>query len=140
MRSFKSFVITSASVATLLYGGAFLLDDVLKMYKNNTLEKNPTAIESLIVEAKNGNVDAMYLLATTYKNGKLGFTDLAKAKQWYKKAADLGDGDAMLMLGWIHYKQGDLNSQSIYRAKFWFKKAASLGIDEAIEMLSIMEK
>lgn len=127
-------------LSVLLYGSTLLLDEVLKRYKNNHLQGDKEAIALLEKEAKLGNNNAAFLLASAYKNGKFGRVNMPKAMQWYKVAAKRGDGDAMLMLGWLYYAQSESVASNIHKARYWFKQAASKGVDEAIEMLEIMRQ
>ena len=125
---------TILAIATLLFASTMLLKDVLALYIKDDLASSPEAIKLLHVKAKAGETDAQFLLASAYKNGKLGVKDFSKALYWYKEAAKNGDSDAMLMIGWIYYKAKDEK-----RARIWFKKAASLGVDEAVEMLEMLQ-
>jgi len=127
-------------IAPVLFAAQILLNDALKMYQNNTLKVHPEALDLLETEAKHGSIDAAFLLATAYRNGKAGVVDYTKAYQWYKIAAEQGDADAMLMLGWIHYKQIKNAKSNLEAARYWFKKAAAKGVDEAIEMLELLER
>jgi len=137
MNFFKNFLILS--VLTLsLFAASFLIQNVLKMYQDNSLKDNPQIIKKLEKLAINNDVDASFLLATIYKNGKTGIVDYNQSYKWYKKAAILGDSDAMLMLGWIYYEGRISKGVDIEKAKYWFSKAARLGVDEAIEMLNIL--
>jgi TPR repeat protein len=107
------------------------------MYQDNTLNQHPQAVKSLINEADK-NADAAFLLATSYKDGKIGEANLKKAYEWYIRAAKMGDADAMLMLGWLYYNGELFGSSNIKKAKYWFSKAAGKGLDEAVEMLDIL--
>lgn len=120
-----------------LFAAGLMLQQVLEMYQNDTLRDHPEAVEAL-KDSANDNADAAFLLATGYKEGKVGAIDLESAYRWYIKAADLGDADAMLMIGWLYY-QGDLfGGSDLKKARYWFSKAADKGIDEAVEMLEIL--
>jgi len=137
MNFFKKSLILS--VLTLsLFAASFLIQNVLKMYQDNSLKDNPQIIKKLEKLAINNDVDASFLLATIYKNGKTGMVDYNQSYKWYKNAAKLGDRDAMLMLGWIYYEGKISKGVDIEKAKYWFSKAAKLGVDEAIEMLNIL--
>ncbi len=136
MNFFKKIVFISIFAITLFSAG-LILQEALKMYQDNTLHEHPEAIKSL-KNAANNNSDAAFLLATSYKDGKIGKVALKEAYIWYLKAAKLGDGDAMLMLGWLYYKGELFGASDIEKAKQWFSKAADKGIDEAIEMLEIL--
>jgi len=120
-----------------LFAASLLIQDVLKMYQDDSLKENPQIINKLKKIATH-NADASFLLATIYKNGKTGTIDNRKAFVWYERAAKLGDGDAMLMLGWIYYNGEYSKAINIEKAKYWFIQASNLGIEEAIEMLNIL--
>ena len=120
-----------------LFAATLMLQQALQMYQNDTLRNHPEAIEALEESAKN-NADAAFLLATSYKDGKVGIVNLKAAYNWYIKAASLGDADAMLMIGWLYYKGDLFGGSNLKKAKQWFSKAADKGVDEAIEMLEIL--
>jgi len=128
------------SLSVLLFAAGTLLQEALKLYSNNTLKDHPEAVNALRDAAEDGNTDAAFLLATSYRNGKTGVKDSARAMKWYKKAANEGDADAMLMLGWLYYKGSATLPSNVGMAKVWFEKAAVRGIDEAIEMLEILKE
>ena len=136
--NFFSRIIALSLVTFTLFAAGLLLQEALRMYQNDTLKNHPEAVKSLIKAANGDNVDAAFLLATSYKEGKIGAVALDKAYKWYLKAARLGDGDAMLMLGWLHYKGELFGKSDVKKAKEWFKKAARHGIEEAAQMLEIL--
>ena len=47
------------------------------------------------------------------------------AKQWYEKAAELGNSTAMKNLGWM-YKKGNGVPQSYEAAERWYEKAGGI--------------
>ena len=57
-----------------------------------------------------------------YKRGKGVPANIQEAYNWYSKAAELGNGDAMGMVGWMYYKGEGLKTDPI-EALSWFKKA-----------------
>ena len=115
------------------------LEYALKLYQNNSLYQNKEAVQTLKEEAEAGDNSASFLLATAYKNGKMGKIDLDEAFYWYHKAATRGDPDAMLMLGWIYYKGTQKLHVDVTQSKYWFEKAASCGVEEAVEMLELLQ-
>jgi len=131
MKNIKLFLVVAV---TLLAVGS-VLNEALLMYQNDTLRNNPSILESLEEEAKQGTPNAAFLLATAYRNGKTGVVDIDKSFYWYQKSAKMGDSDAMLMLGWLYYKK-----TNIKKARYWFTQAASNGIDEAVEMLELLSQ
>ena len=52
--------------------------------------------------------------------------DYAKAREWYEKAADKGDADAMADLG-VLYANGQGVAQDYAKAREWYEKAADKG-------------
>lgn len=126
------------TISISLFATSLLIQTVLKMYQDDTLKNHPEIIEKLTKSAKSDNIDASFILATSYKDGKVGVVDYPNAIRWYKKAASLGDSDAMLMLGWIYYEGKSTLGTDINEAKYWFSQAASMGVDEAIEMIQIL--
>ena len=139
MKVIKLFLYTTI-FTVILFGAQLLLSEVLKMYQNNELKNNISALKLLKDEAKKGNTNAAFLLATAYRNGKAGVVNLDKAIYWYKISANKGDGDSMLMLGWLYYKEPKALDVNLKKARYWFKKAASKGVDEAVEMLELLRK
>jgi len=139
MRAIK-YLLGSLLIAATLYGVGNLLKAVLLMYQNDTLRDNPASLVYLESQAKEGDVNAAYLLASAYYNGKAGSVDIQKAFYWYKKSADLGDSDAMLMLGWLYYKDPRNIEANTKKARYWFRMAASKGVDEAAEMLELLNQ
>ncbi len=137
MKTIKLFLYATL-FSMALFAASLVLSEVLKIYQNDELKNNVEALELLKYEAKNGNNNAAFLLATAYRNGKAGVVNLNKAIYWYKISADNGDEDAMLMLGWLYYKEVKNLDINLKRARYWFKKAASHGVDEAIEMLELL--
>jgi len=136
MNFFKRIILLFVLSITLI-ASSLILQKVLQMYQDNTLNQHPQAVKSLINEADK-NADAAFLLATSYKDGKIGEANLKKAYEWYIRAAKMGDADAMLMLGWLYYNGELFGSSNIKKAKYWFSKAAGKGLDEAVEMLDIL--
>ncbi len=130
-------VITLIAITLIAVESA--LQYALKLYEENTLDQHQEAIATLKKEAEAGDNSIAFLLASAYKNGKLGAVDLNEAYYWYHKAALRGDPDAMLMLGWIYYKGTDTIHINIDTAKTWFSKAAAKGLDEAAEMLELLQ-
>jgi len=137
MNFFNKFLIVTILTISL-FATSLLIQNILKMYQNNQLKDNPQMIKKLERLARNNDVDASFLLATIYKNGKTGVVDYNKSYKWYKNAARLGDSDSMLMLGWIYYEGKISQGVDIEKAKYWFNRAAKLGVEEAVEMLNIL--
>jgi TPR repeat protein len=60
--------------------------------------------------------------------------DGKKAMEWYQKAADLGDGNAMWHLGGIYY-EGRFTTQNYREALRWYERAAETGSNTPGPML-----
>ena len=54
--------------------------------------------------------------------------------QWYLKSAELGNGNAMYMLGW-KYEHGNGVEQSDEQALQWYRRAAEQGSEDAKQAL-----
>ncbi len=139
MRMIKRSVTAMLLFLAVLAAGT-LLQEALRMYRDDTLRSHPEAIAALERAASGGNTDAAFLLATAYRDGKTGRRDVSAALHWYRSAARRGDADAMLMLGWLYYKGDAKGTPDETEAKRWFEKAAAKGVDEAVEMLEIMQE
>jgi TPR repeat protein len=73
-----------------------------------------------------GNVDAMHLLASEYKNGGFFQQDYHKALEWLKKAAETGDIRAHRSIG-NYYLNGFFGDADYEQAAYWFHKAVQMG-------------
>lgn len=138
MKAFR-YILYTLLVAVSLYALENILTYALELYQKNELQGNKELVNKLKIQAKSGDTSAAFLLASAYKNGKLGRVNLEKSYYWYKEAARNGDADAMLMLGWLYYKGGENISVDTQKAKYWFTQAASRGVDEAVEMLALLK-
>ncbi|MEX0848731.1 MAG: tetratricopeptide repeat protein [Candidatus Dependentiae bacterium] len=91
------------------------------------VKNDPPKVRLFLQAAKEGdNPDAMLGLGLLLEKDE----DIAGAKEWYKKSADLGNPDAMNNLGVLLAKDKD-----IVGAKEWWQKAADLG--SAVAMLNL---
>lgn len=87
---------------------------------------NAQEIADLLPKAQGGDVKAMFEVAELYRNS---WDDGAEknALTWYNKAADKGNGDAMLKL-YEAYKWGSLGLESNDdKAAQWLDKAVAVG-------------
>ena len=91
------------------------------------------SIEELLKLAQDGNTLAMLKLGESYQYGKGIPKDLDKAKEWYEKAAEKGNVDAMVNLGALYYEQRD-KTKTIE----WYEKAAEKGNDWAMFSLGVL--
>jgi len=69
-----------------------------------------------------------------YGNGCGVAQDYAQAREWYQKAADAGNADAMNNLGWL-YANGHGVAQDYAQAREWYQKAADAGNRDAKQAL-----
>ena len=83
--------------------------------------------------ASNDDPYALYQLGLYYSEAN----DLAKSIQYYQRAAELNNADALLELYYI-YGEGIGVEQDDDKALFFLKKVAELGNQEAIEELAAM--
>jgi len=79
----------------------------------------------------------MNSLALLYENGQGVAQDYAKAREWYEKAADKGNADAMANLGLV-YLNGEGVVQDYAKAREWFEKAAVKGEVVAMNSLALL--
>lgn len=90
------------------------------------------AEECFLKAAESGYAKAAYTLGDLYQNGyNIVEPDMDKAMGWYKRAAELGDRNAMTNLAFCHYKTGNPAL-----AVEWFEKACAAGDTMAMGMLS----
>lgn len=75
-------------------------------------------------------VTAMKGIANMYLNGEGVEKDGAKVIEWYTKAVDLGDSEAMLRIAQM-YQWGNVVEQSNDKAMEWYQKAADAGDEKA---------
>ena len=95
-----------------------------------------TGLSVLLKLAEQGYVPAQALLGQIYWSGEIVPKDSQIAANWFRKAADAGDGWSMQRLGLLLF-DGDGSEINEVEAFHWFQKAANLGIDEAMNMLGI---
>ncbi len=96
------------------------------------------AIELLKKSAQQNYLPAQIKLASWYYFG-YGATGInhKKARFWYKKAANIGDGNAQLILANM-YKDGEGGSANNSKAFNWYVKSAQQGNNEAKYYLGFM--
>ena len=95
-------------------------------------------VQSLRDHADAGSIDAMMALAPLLRSG-LGdaVKNDAEAARWYRKAAELGNADAMDVLG-SFYESGFGFAKDEAEAARWYRKSADLGHAEAMNDLGIL--
>lgn len=89
-----------------------------------------TETDKLQALAENGNAQAQYELANTYRNySSTGF-------DWYQKAANQNHPRAQTIIGRM-YSYGDVVVRDDLKALEWFRKAANQGEAEAQNWLGV---
>ena len=95
---------------------------------------------------ESGDAEKMMALAGLYRsnyseNGEQVLPDFDKAIEWYTKAADLGNTDAMKMIGYM-YTLGSLygGEDDLEKAIEWYQKAADLGNADAQSYLERLQE
>ena len=94
------------------------------------------AFENLLPEAQAGNSTAQLYVANMYRRGYGTSRDMAKAVQWYQRAADQNEPSAMYNLG-VHLRDGIGVSADQEAATQWFEKAARKGHTAAMLNLGL---
>jgi TPR repeat protein len=84
-----------------------------------------------------GSATSMYYLGVLYAEGFGVTQDYVKAREWWEKAADKGDWDAMGNLGRL-YANGWGVAQDYAKARELYEKAAEKGVADAITNLGIL--
>jgi len=96
-----------------------------------------TDINETIEKANAGDESAQFVLGTAYYLGLNGAEqDYEKAFYWWKKAAEQGNPDAQISMGFCYYG-GKGIEQSNSKAFYWWKKAAEQGNPEAQVQLGL---
>ena len=126
-RATLSVVVLAALISTNAESLAGLADD---FRDHVNLERTQTS-------AAAGDANAIGDLADRYWRGDGVRPDAAKAVDLYRRAADLGDGRAMLQLGFLH-ENGRVLSQSHEQAVAWYRRAADSGSASAMFHLGVM--
>ncbi len=83
--------------------------------------------------AESGNTDAQNDLGVLYYNGEGVAKDLAKAAEWYRKAAEKKHVRAQYNLGILY-----LDKEDFVSAAYWFGKAAEQGHAKALTNLGTL--
>ena len=94
---------------------------------------NATAHDELIATAQSGNIDAMFLLGRLHDVSRTpnpATLDLAAARAWYEKAAQIGHAPAQFALGNM-FNDGEGAPFDRTMARHWFRLAAHGGFAEA---------
>lgn len=91
----------------------------------------------VLVMALNGNHDAEFELGAMFEHGDGVGKDLAKAREWYEKAATAGNRQAAFNLGML-YRNGEGMEENIAVARRWFIRASDAGDVRAAYQLGQM--
>ncbi|MDE6742296.1 MAG: TIR domain-containing protein [Lachnospiraceae bacterium] len=83
------------------------------------------------------NADAMRNIGNLYYFGQGVKQDYAQAKEWWEKAAELGDAAAMSNIG-VLYEFGEGIEYDYTQAVEWYEKGAELGNDTAMRNIGLM--
>ncbi len=98
----------------------------------------PSASETMEM-ADEGDPEAQYNLGTAYLKGRMGLDrDPARARAWYRKAAQQGYTDAQFNLGLMYGRGIGGSEKKPSRAAEWFRKAARAGHARAQHALGVM--
>ena len=108
---------------------------------NEELQDSKVALENLLEEeAKNHSAEIQYKIGECYYLGKDGaIKDLAKAADWFEKAAYQGHANAQCKIGFL-YQSGTGVEKDIAKAKQWYKMSANNGVLFAKTALEKLEQ
>ncbi len=105
-----------------------------------TQENKVSYLDNLYQKTLDGDPNAMFRMGNNYKYGYNGLeVDLNKAIEWYQKAIEHGDSDAMNSLG-LMYRHGEGVEQDYEKAISLFNKAIELENFYAYSNLGVMYK
>ncbi len=124
----------------MLIFGRFLLPLVLILSTAAQLaaqNQTPTPdTTKLLMQAKNGNVEAQRNLGWAYYRGDGITKDKVEAVRWWRKAAEQGDTQAQSVLGRA-YSNGDGVAKDESEGARWFRKAADSGYAKGQNLLGL---
>lgn len=95
---------------------------------------------------ESGDAEKMIALGNMYRSfynyyGENLFPDFDKAIEWYTKAAELGNPEAMKMLGFMYEMAPVYNGeQDLDKSAEWYQKAADAGDEEAKSHLEALQE
>lgn len=129
-----------------------LKSQILSLQESNLHWRNEAA-KGCRVRASNGDHQAMLALGMIYLDGvdsqmtarkranEGDEPDYWSALDWFQRAADCGNPEAMFRLGYMHHQgiMPDLRKNPI-KAIDWYKRAAGAGHSEAHDWLSRLER
>ena len=103
------------------------------MIERKSKEPEPDDLISILSDAAEcGDSKSAYLLAKLYDEGSIIDTDNELARSWYEKAAEMGDEDALLMLGENFMNMSSETEAS--RIDDYIKRSANNGNLRALEL------
>jgi hypothetical protein len=89
--------------------------------------EDPTSFQAVKKKAENGKASEQWHLAYLYEYGGAGVKqDYAEAMKWYRKAADQGEANAQVSIGWM-YSNGLGVKKDDAEAFKWYLMAAEQG-------------
>jgi len=91
-----------------------------------TAQIGPEDLAAAHALAESGDAKAQSQLGTYYSEGPAGSRDLAKARQWFQKAADQGYAEGQRRLGRL-YHFIDPEAHDAEQAARWYALAAGQG-------------
>lgn len=101
-----------------------------KIMALSELDHKIAADPNLLPRAKAGDATAQVLVGGLYETGMTFPRDLAKAADWYGKAAAQGDAEAEFKLGCLYYGGRGVPKDNV-KAAAWYRKAAEQGHAQA---------
>lgn len=110
-----------------------------KVTTKETATAKPSSIQSLLVAANQGDVQAQYNLGMRYQYGNGVQKSHSKAHRWLDKSAQTGSAQAQYALS-LFYQQFAQNQQGTKKALLWLKKAADQDLADAQYSLGMMFK
>ena len=86
----------------------------------------PESVQAIIDEAKAGNPDAQWQLASLYLDGVGVERSFEQVFHWAKKAADQGHSGGMYVVA-MHHGYGMEGEKDLVQARHWLRQAATHG-------------
>jgi TPR repeat protein len=117
----KKVIISLALASTMMFANSF--EVAMEQLKNG---KDSASLETFLILAKSGNVDAQTMAGEMFLDGIGTKVDHKKAFYWISKAAHNDDAQAEYLLGFM-YENGLNVLEDIKRAAKWYEKSASQG-------------
>ena len=91
---------------------------ILVSYNDEPYVLEEKSIESLRMEAEQGDVDSQYRLGFMYGKGDGVQKDLAESLKWMRLAAEQGHAKAQYNMAWF-YDEGEVVPEDIPEAMRW---------------------